>query len=229
MTIRVNAELFRLCYAGVSKEEYRPYLGGVHIEPHHDQGAIMVATDGRRLICVHDAEAECDQSALVHLPKFALALCAAKRGKELGIDRAILTIDVDANIATVAREHLNRQGNLERSEPVVTAHRVIIKGDFPEWRKVTPKGPFEGSVASTFNSKLLSEMAAFGDKLPTDSRSGVPMYMLRQKDVGPDNPVIVRWSGVHNVFAVLMPMRGDIETDLPSFLALPAEAAAAAE
>lgn len=227
MTIRVNAELFRLAYAAVSKEETRYYLNGVRVEPHPEKGAILVSTDGHRMVCVHDPDAQIDEAAIVKLPPFALALCAAKKGRGLGVDRAILTVDVQAQTATVAHEHSNKEGVTDKSEPLVSAHRVIIEGTFPDWRRVTPKGPFEAASNVAFNSKLLAELGAFGNKLP-DKSYGNAMYLLRQTGPEDGGPVVIRWAGIHSVFAVLMPMRAEIETSLPSFLTTEAAAAVAA-
>lgn len=57
MNMTCNADLFRIAYSCVSTEETRYYLNGVHLEPHPCGGAFMVATDGHRLIVVHDESA----------------------------------------------------------------------------------------------------------------------------------------------------------------------------
>ena len=58
MTIRVNADLFKLVHAAISKEETRYYLNGVFIEPHPVGGAVLVATDGHRMLVAHDEKGE---------------------------------------------------------------------------------------------------------------------------------------------------------------------------
>lgn len=227
MTIRLNADLFQLAYGAVSKEETRYYLNGVFVEPHPERGAVLVSTDGHRMICIHDHTAECDECAIVQLPKYALGLCVPKRGKGLGIERRVLEVDAKARTATILDERVKKDGSIERSDPVITAHRVIIEGTYPDWRKVTPKEPLEPAGLSGFNPKLLATLGTFGAALkPSSSASG--MYFLRTKDSGDGAPVVVRFGGVSHVFAILMPMRTDTEVALPSFLALKEPEAVAA-
>lgn len=228
MTIRVSADLFSLAYFAVSKEETRYYLNGVHIEPHPVKGALLVSTDGHRMVCIHDANAECDEVAIVQLPTFVRALCkTSKKGKGLEVDRAVLEVSKADNRATVVIESVNAKGDVTRTAPVVTAHKVIIEGNFPDWRRVTPKGPFSAGSPAAFNSKLVGEIGQFGARLRHDSSNPPPMYFLRSGD-SDAAPVVVRWASQHHIFAILMPMRGDVEAKLPSFLDdRPVEAVAA--
>ena len=227
MTIRVNADLFNLAYGAVSKEETRYYLNGVFVEPHPERGALLVSTDGHRMICIHDETGDCTESAIVRLPRYALALCVPKRGKGLGLDRRVLEVDVKANSATILDERVKKDGSIERSDPLITAHRVIIEGTYPDWRKVTPKEPLEPAGLSGFNPKFMASLGAFGAALkPSHSATG--MYFLKSAGVSEGSPIVVRFGGVHHVFAVLMPMRTDTTTTLPSFLtSKPVEAIAA--
>lgn len=226
MAIRLDAGLFRLAYGAVATDPYRSYLGGVHVEPHPERGALLVSTDGHRMICIHDATADCDEQAIISLPKFVLSLCGSKKdGGKLGIDRRILEVDTKAQSATVVLEHISKTGEIERTDPVVTAHRVTVDGSYPDWRRVTPKEPVEPSGLSGFNPKFLAALGNFGAEIRPGKTSG--MYFLRSKGSDDLAPVIVRWGGVENVFAILMPMRTDFEPKLPSFLAEPASAIAA--
>jgi DNA polymerase III sliding clamp (beta) subunit (PCNA family) len=224
MTIRVNADLFRLAYAAVSKEETRYYLNGVHIEPHPVKGAVLVSTDGHRMVCIHDDQGDCDQNIIVQLPSFALALCASKKGRGLAIDRRVLEIDPKSGTATIVNEHVGKDKLVERSEPLVTAHRAIIDGTFPDWRRVTPHGEMEAAGLTGFSSKFIAELGKFGQQF-----GGNGMHFLRQKDAGEGSPVAIRWSRIEHIFAVLMPMRSDIVTAIPSFVSNEPVPAIAAE
>jgi DNA polymerase III sliding clamp (beta) subunit (PCNA family) len=77
MTAVVNADLFRIVYSCVSTEETRYYLNGVHVEPHPVKGAILVATDGHRMLIAHDKDGSCSGPIIVQMPRFALAQCRA--------------------------------------------------------------------------------------------------------------------------------------------------------
>lgn len=227
MVMRVNADLFRLAYGAVSTEETRYYLNGVRVEPHPERGALLVSTDGHRMICIHDVGADCDESAIIQLPKFALPLCAAKRGKSLGLDRTVLDIDVKEGRATLVNETVGKDGAVTKSKPQITAHNVVIEGAYPDWRKVTPKGVMEPAGLSAFNPKYLASLGQFGQSLSPGFSKGA-MYFLQPKDATPGGPIVVRFSGVSHIFAVLMPMRADPELSLPSFFDTPVPQAIAA-
>lgn len=106
MTIRVDANLLRLAHMAISKEETRYYLNGVHIEPHPVRGAILVATDGHRMVVIHDADAECDEDVIVKLPGYALAQC--KLPRSLLSEKRIATIDKASRTATVGHQRVAR-------------------------------------------------------------------------------------------------------------------------
>ena len=55
--VRVDHLLALVPFA--SSDNYRYYLKGVNIEAHQDGGAVMVATDGHTMACIHDADAYC--------------------------------------------------------------------------------------------------------------------------------------------------------------------------
>ena len=228
MTIRVSAELFDLAYTAVSKEETRYYLNGVHIEAHPVKGALLVSTDGHRMVCIHDAEGVCETPAIVKLPAYVRRLCKDKKAS-LGIDRAILEVDAGQNSATVIVETTTPQGSVTRTTPLVTAHNVLIEGTFPDWRRVIPQGEMEPMHLSAFNPRLLADLGAFGKKFATGGFSGKgAMYFLRQKGKDGIDPTLVRFSGIDHVFAVLMPMRADFDVKMPSFLSdAPVDALAA--
>ena len=63
--IDVNAMLFKAARECQSSEETRYYLGGVYVQPHPERGALLVATDGHRLIAIHDETGICEKPAIV--------------------------------------------------------------------------------------------------------------------------------------------------------------------
>jgi len=227
MTTRVNAALFDLAYAAVSKEETRYYLNGVHIEAHPQKGALLVSTDGHRMVVVHDVDGQCDRPAIVQLPTFARQLCRTKKAS-LGVDRRILEIDAELDRATVVIEALSKDGVVTKTTPLATAHKCLIDGSFPDWRRVIPAGEMEPMSLAAFNPKLLADLGAVGARLGGGYSSTGPMYFLRAKGAEGMVPTVVRFSGVGHIFAVLMPMRADFDVAMPGFLTdAPVEAIAA--
>lgn len=213
--IKVDANLFRLAYSAVSKEETRYYLNGVSIEPNpNGPGAMLISTDGHRMVVIHDHEGICDTKIIVKVPQYALALC--KSGRRLTNERRVLTVDRKASSATVAVEHIGKSGAAERTDMLASTYNVVIDGTFPDWRNVAPKAADKPIGAAGFNSRYLAELARFGSELGASvGREG--MYFLCEGKDGIE-PVVVRFSGVANAFAVLMPMRIDYAPGLPDFM-----------
>ena len=50
----VSASIFARAFSIAAKDNWRPNLAGVCVEPIEAGGVVMVATDGKRLIALHD-------------------------------------------------------------------------------------------------------------------------------------------------------------------------------
>lgn len=223
--MKLTAELMLLAYSAVSTEETRYYLNGVHVEPHYEKGAILTSTDGRRMLVIHDADAENVTDSIVTLPAFVRQQMKPKKG--LKLVRKVLSVDAENKTATVTDETINKEGAVSRSTDIVTAHNVIIDGTFPNWRKVCPSGEMEPTSVPAFNGNYLAEMGKIGATFMTNSyNSKGSMYFLRAKGSDDGAPSLVRWSGVHHAFGVLMPMRAEPVLSLPAFMELPEPEAA---
>lgn len=65
--IAVKARHFGIAAQTCAKGDVRYYLDGVNIEPGPDgKGAVMVGTDGHRLIAMHDADGICKQNLILN-------------------------------------------------------------------------------------------------------------------------------------------------------------------
>ena len=211
MSIRVNADLFRIAYACVSTEEARYYLNGVYVEASDGGGALLVSTDGNRLLCIHDPEGEVDKPTIVKLTKEALRLCKSGKGSQR---RIVLSTD-----------HL-----LIEDEETVTkylAKDCVIDGKFPDWRRAVPATPFASIDGyASFDAKYVLAFARVGDELAKLSDAHkAPMRVLSHNEA---DPAIVLWPGTPTAFGVLMPIRTDDERTTPPFFAPVANVAEAA-
>lgn len=214
MKTTVDANLFRLVWTTVSREETRYYLNGVSIEPHPDKGALLVATDGHRLLVAYDENGHCDEKIIVKLPKYALQEC--KHKPVHGSSRIIEIEHAGTGNAKIS------QINSGEISDVLTVYDVLIDGTFPDWRRVVPDMSEEpaGTIGVGFNAKYLKEFGALGQEIEKTIPGASPAFII-QKQSGPA-PTIIRWSGVRHIFGVFMPMRFD-EKDIgvPKFIALP--------
>lgn len=210
--IRFNANLFRIAMLCASKEETRYYLRGVYVEPHHVKGVTMVATDGHKLIVLHDESGVADESAIINLGD-ALKLCKPKRG-ERGRDVRIGTGESDA---TICETFEDKDGTLTDT-PLGMAYGVRIDGSFPDYRRVVPKA-FSNIVAPAFASWYLAEMALVGVELAAhfhdfkaktyvgSDRRDAMQICAEDCDTPSSGPTLVTWPSMPKAFAVIMPVR----------------------
>jgi hypothetical protein len=226
MTLKFDADLFRIVFAAASTEETRYYLNGVNVEPHPSGvGVILVATDGHRLIAAYDETGTADAPAIIRLDKAALRLCKAERDQT----RTIIVEGSDARI-------MDAPTGDEHGREIGLAYDVVIYGTFPDWRRVLPAPAADNKrVNDAFDSSLLAAMAAAGaDFLASKARQDnvrgrVTAPAMRVVSTMVGSPALICWRGVDNAFGVLMPMRSDVPDALPPFMAAPAPVAAKVE
>ncbi len=61
--IKFSAKYLPALMKFMAKKDIRYYLMGIHIEPDPKGGAILVATDGHRMLVIKDKTAQCSESA----------------------------------------------------------------------------------------------------------------------------------------------------------------------
>lgn len=224
-----NANLFRIAALCRSKEETRYYLQGVFVKPHHAVGVTLTATDGHRLIVIHDETGFADECAIVRLGADALKQCKPKRG-----ERRIVRIETGSKDADVCCAEAD--GALQ---PFAKAFDIRVDGAFPDYRRVVPKA-FGAAGAPHFAGAYISTFAAIAGELATHflawSSRDISIYrkdaMRILSDAEDPNgaPAIVLWPYTPQAFGVLMPIAlKDATADtLPTWFAPPATAASKA-
>lgn len=194
----VDASLFRVAAMFQSTEETRYYLNGVHIEPHHEEGVFLVATDGHRLFVAHDATGKIEGgTAIVQLGKDQLRACRQGRGETA--PRRI--------VATDAKQPLTINAN---DAPVAVQAKWIIDGSFPDWKRIMKGLRPEGRLDAVDGDLLRSFAEA------AKAFTGVAKIEFSHSTT--NGPAIVRFANVANAFGVLMPLAWKGERGWPSFL-----------
>lgn len=77
MKIKFNREYLPMLAAFMAVKDVRYYLNGFHVKPHPDCGVILSATDGHRLVTIHDKDGQSDGEYILPISKALLA--AAKK------------------------------------------------------------------------------------------------------------------------------------------------------
>lgn len=202
LSIRVNADLFRIAYTCASKEDVRYFLSGVYIEPHPAGGAILTATDGHRMVSIHDVDGEASTGAIVSVTKEFLGLC--KSGAE--IPRQLHVFGPDATVK-------------EGGTPIGFAANCIVPGAFPDWRKVVPDYD-EGAAAGpflSFDGPRLEAFSKIGVALAKVRKIGSAAMRVVTKD--PMGGALILWPMLPHAFGILMPLETDDLRVPPKFFA----------
>lgn len=207
--IEVTAHLFHAAYLCVSAEETRYYLNGVYVQPCDQGGVLVVATDGHRMVVIHDEAGRADKAAIIRLDKEMLRECVASRRSEL---TRTLSVDVESATATL---YVEVSGSPEPVRNLLRQQRdVIFNATYPDWLCVVPRGPFKGEGFPAFNATFLADMGKIGATIK-GKKGTLPLTIIHDKK---DGPALIRWNGIPNAFAVLMPIRADEVYSLPAFM-----------
>ena len=140
--------LFCAAVLCTGKEQTRPYLHGVYIQPATGGGLLLTATDSHILFHGHDPNGSAPRAAIVVPDKGKLPAPWAKGGT--------LTIDT-------------AQGVMRHTTGGLTTDCREIDGSFPEYQRVIPQ-EFSGEVAQ-FDPALV---ARFGEIANILGKGGFP-------------------------------------------------------
>lgn len=134
---RVNPRYFAAINLFQANNDVRYYLNGVYIEPHPDQGAIIVATNGHVIGVMHDPDGFCAKPIIVgDISKPLISACRSK-GVIKGMPPTGLYI---ADGGAIVDYGDIQHGEIEPfSKCVMHLSRItLIDAVYPKWRAVLP-------------------------------------------------------------------------------------------
>lgn len=213
VNFKVSAPLFLRALECASKEETRYYLQGVQVEANPAGGALMIATDGSKLVVICDPDGYCEGAGIISADKAIRDACKPQRG--MSVDPFLVGTGDRLGIA------YNRDIGPEAlaSDPgafiAVQLRGAFIDGSFPDWRRVIPhnRAAIESSVA--FDQRHGAALA----KALSGATGHAKSQALRFFGTGSDlDPFIVSGDGTINGFGVLMPMRATGAPESPPAL-----------
>lgn len=202
--IDISARMFYAALVCVSTEEKRYYLKGVHVEPHPEKGAVLVATDGHRMVVLHDEAGYAGRKAIIPADKELIAVLA--RVTKPADDDARLRVDKDGIVSIEAASYR-------------AAKNTLIDGTFPDWadviRPVLAAFRRKEVAWASFNPRYLADFGKVADRLAINRDSAI-----RVAAPDPGSAALILFEGDRSVFGVLMPMRGSANTNtgVPIFM-----------
>lgn len=191
--IQFQAKYLPALTAFMAKNDIRYYLNGIHIHPHADGGAVLVATDGCRLLAIRDIEAHCDEEIIFKIAPGLARLCKRKN--------AIVTINTITERLTISDD----DGELfvQPGRCLIVAKYVNYKNCMPDFAKL------KMAVADHIRSNYLAEAAAAHPGYGSTRLHDKNAIRLWQED--PMKAVIVEYAGYPEYCGVIMPVRCDVD------------------
>lgn len=232
----VSADLFRRASVAISTEETRYYLNGVAVQPCAEGGALLVATDGHRLLAIRDPHAHIVGTGIVSLSKSLTAaigrqpkssktspgtarFLAVKAGKAAVIDTVVrdaTTPDFEVYESMLA--------NVEEPSAAVIAYQwsdAMIDGTFPDWRRAVGEPVAHAAPVESIDASLLTPLVAALSR-PKER----PAFRLWPTDGGAVH--VLPYHGAVEGLAIVMPLReSQIEPTKHTWLAPVAQPVAA--
>jgi hypothetical protein len=199
--VDVSARMFYAALSFVSTEETRYYLNGVAIEPHPEKGALLVATDGHRMIVLHDEAGYAGRKVI--LPADKALVDALKRATKDGDIR--LLIDKEGVVS------------LPRADYRAEKNR-LIDGTFPDWPRVA--APVRRALAAGKRANPAFNPALIASFMKVCERLGMKDHNPAIRIVAPaaNEAALVLFKDVPHAFGLLMPMRAFVGNLLPVFM-----------
>lgn len=129
---RFNAVIFAAARRFADKHDCRESIRGVHVEASPDGGILLVATDGHRLVCMHDLGGSIDPSfgRTFSIPNIRLPCVSRRRYYEARTARVMTS---PSTFPKAMIEILD-----EDSVMIGSVLVSLITSDFPDWRAVVP-------------------------------------------------------------------------------------------
>ncbi len=189
---RIDASLIHAASAYCSKDQHRPSLQSIRLEPCTD-GALVIATNGSTMIVLHDSD-----GLVVHpllLPVSTEIIKAAKPNRK------------ESKIVNVEKAGVSTMGpttHTQFSGPVIvriqnTAFNVVCPDlTFPNWRNVIPN-EVSSAEPVNFDPALVKTVS------DTFAKLGAGSIHIRSNDT---SAAVIESHEVDG-FALLMPKRGD--------------------
>lgn len=129
MKANIDARYYREAGAFVTKEQSRYTLCAICLEPHPENGVVIIATDGHTMAIFHDAEGKCDEPFNLFWREWVSSVC---------LDGRVLVVNEDHSVDVIkAQRH---RGEYKETAEARFLDLIADAPDirFPSWRPVIP-------------------------------------------------------------------------------------------
>lgn len=153
--LTLSLSVYKRAALCASNEETRYYLCGVYVEPCAEGGVLAVATDGLKLVVIHDPAGVCERPAIIGLHKPFLT------AKEPRFSYPYISASDDMGAVFYSDANGEREATLgDTSRSVALVAKPFIGGSFSNWRCVLPQGVCTRGTEDSFGIKNVLEPLA---------------------------------------------------------------------
>lgn len=217
MKIKFKRELLVILSAFAAKDDVRGYLNGFHIKPHPEQrGVILTATDGHRLVTIHDEYGLADDQYILPISKEFLAASKKTRTKDKRPLTEIQIIDDKAYILYAEDDVIDWFNEKEPEETDRVYHVEYISnigGTYPNTKRIFEGIEYKETATVCVNPKYVGDLV----KICVSSR--IPQLNLMF--CGVDGSIVAVGGDNKEIVALILPCKGESEpVELPDFVGL---------
>jgi hypothetical protein len=201
--IQFNASFLAALMPFRAMNDVRYYLGGIHVTPHPDGGALLIATNGHIMMCVYDTSATCSEAVTFALGADAVKHCGARVGQPPSVV-TINPITQRLTISSGVGQELYLQPGKCLLDYAEKPDGAVRTSAFPDWRRIVPKvADLKPGYAGCVQAKYI-EQAARSHPL-RGKRHMTPAIRFWQ--VNETGIVAVEYEGAPEYMGLIMPMR----------------------
>lgn len=201
--IQFNATFLAALMPFCAKNDVRYYLGGIHVTPHPDGGALLIATNGHMMMCVYDADAICSEQATFALGNDAAKHCATR----IGQPAPVVTINPITQRLTISSglgQELYIQPGKCLIDYVEKPDGAIRMNAFPNWRHIIPRvADLKPGYAGCVQAKYIEQVARLH---PLRGKRTQPPA-IRFWQVNETSVIVVEYEGAPEYMGFIMPLR----------------------
>lgn len=210
MRVRISREYIQILAAFMAKEDIRYYLNGFHVKPHPVNGTVLTATNGHRVVTIHDEDGIADGEYIFPISKGLLAASKKRPPRKSAMPaRWVQYIDNRFIVCPEVGEHHEQAGFLvDESVYQVAAYYVEyvkpIDGVYPDVARVFSELKPQATDVCAFNCSYISELKF----IAASTRAPIVDIVM----CGKDNAMIAIGGLKREMLALVMPARGNFDS-----------------
>ena len=217
---KVSADLVRRAHQCVSTDKSRPAIGGVSVEALPQGGALLIATNGRIMVVLHDPDGIVIGGPRTLFPSKAMLV----KSKPRYLNEAEEYVVSDTRAAVVVRDLDNIWNVIDPANHPgdnVSATQwkdVLLDQSFPDYRRVIPRTIEPDAPISPFNADLLGMLAKAFSRQKTSTVLSLVASGKPKNDGTPSSDAILVIPRGIDGFGVIVPVRDSKLSKLPAWM-----------